>query len=169
MSKAFTKDEGAANEAVIVPRRAPLPEGVPNYVTRTGLAQLRGELRDLEAQRARPSEPAQRAALDERIAALEARIGSAELVDSAAQPRDEVRFGATVTVVDEDGREHRHRIVGVDEADAAHGRIAFVAPLARALFGKRVGDVAVVRTPAGDAEVEVVAIDYGEGAIDDER
>jgi transcription elongation factor GreB len=164
VSKAFTKDEGAASDAVVVPRRAPLPEGVPNYVTRSGLDALRDELRGLEAQRASldRGELAALAALDERIAELVQRIGTAQLVDVAAQPHDEVRFGATVTVLDEEEREHRYRIVGVDEADAKEGRIAFVAPLARALLGKGVGEVATVRTPSGESELEVVSITYDE-------
>ena len=60
----------------------------------------------------------------------------------------------------ESGGERRYEIVGVDEADVAHGRVAFVAPLARALLGKRVGDVALLRTPRGEEELEVLAIDY---------
>lgn len=165
VSKAFTKDEGAPAETVVVPRRAPLPAGTPNYVTATGLALLEEELAALERARSAAVDVAERAVLDERVADLEARIASAELVDPASQPHDEVRFGATVTVEGDDGT-HRYRIVGVDEADAARGRIAFVAPLARALLGKRVGDVPVVRTPAGESELEVVAIDYDEHAID---
>lgn len=163
MSKAFTKDEGASVETVVVPRRAPLPAGTPNYVTSTGLALLKSELERLSL--ARAGELAERAVLDERLADLEERISSAELVDTANQPRDEVRFGATVTVEGEAG-EQRYRIVGVDEADVARGRLAFVAPLARALLGKRVGDVATVRTPAGESELEVIAIEYDEDAID---
>jgi transcription elongation factor GreB len=61
----------------------------------------------------------------------------------------------------ESGDERRYRIVGVDEADVAHGRVAFVAPLARALLGKKVGDGATVRTPGGEEELEVLAIAYG--------
>lgn len=165
MSKAFTKDEGASAETVVVRRRAPLPEGTPNYVTATGLALLRGELAELEGERERLADPAERAAIDARLAELEDRVASARLVDVAEQAHDEVRFGATVTVEGDAGVE-RYRIVGVDEADAARGRVAFVAPLARALLGKRVGDVALVRTPAGEGELEVIAIDYREDAID---
>ena len=78
--------------------------------------------------------------LGARVSALEDRLGSARLVDRASQPHGEVRFGATVTVRAEHGEERRYRIVGVDEADAAHGLLAFVAPLARALLGKHAGD-----------------------------
>ena len=68
-----------------------------------------------------------------------------------------MRFGAHVRVESEEG-ERRYQIVGVDEADAARGRIAFVSPLARALLGRRVGDVVRVRLPRGEQELEVVAI-----------
>lgn len=165
VSKAFTKDEGESQPTVVIRRRAPLPEGTPNYVTRTGLALLQNELEELEREREGVEDRAERAAMDARLAELGDRIASARLVDMAEQARDEVRFGATVTV-ESDAGEERYRIVGVDEADAARGRIAFIAPLARALLGKQVGDVALVRTPAGEAELEVVAIDYGEDALD---
>jgi transcription elongation factor GreB len=82
------------------------------------------------------------------------------LVDPAGQPPDEVRFAARVTVRSERGEERQYRIVGVDEADAQRGAIAFVAPLARALLGKRVGDAALVRTPQREEELEVVSIAY---------
>ena len=59
-----------------------------------------------------------------------------------------------------DGAERTIRIVGVDEADAGEGRVAFVAPVARALLGKHVREIAVIKTPRGDEEVEVVAMDF---------
>jgi transcription elongation factor GreB len=74
--------------------------------------------------------------------------------------RDEVRFGARVRVRGEDSHAREVQIVGVDEADPAAGLVAFVAPLARALLGQRVGDVVTVRTPGGEEEVTVLAVDY---------
>jgi transcription elongation GreA/GreB family factor len=65
-----------------------------------------------------------------------------------------VRFGHTVTIVRDDGREQTYRIVGEDEADPTHGTLSHVSPLARALFGKRVGEV--VR--AGISEAEILKI-----------
>lgn len=167
MSKAFTKDDDAGDAPLFVPGRAPLPEGSPNYVTERGLALLRAELaRELERWAARKAagSDAERARVGAlhaaQIAEIEARIGSAVLVDTALQPRGEVRFGAKIRVRNEAGNERTYRIVGVDEADAANGAVAFVAPLARSLLGKRVGDAALVRTPAGEDELEVLAIDY---------
>lgn len=165
MSKAFTKDDDAAEPPLVAARRPPLPSGVPNYVTPRGLAQLRAEL-EAEQQREPPAlvsdaERARAHALrSSRIAELETRLSSAVLVDAAQQPRDEARFGAEVTVKNLAGALRRYRIVGVDEADAARASVAFVAPLARALLGKRVGDVAPVSTPAGDDELEILAISY---------
>ncbi len=167
MSKAFT-DEEAAETPRIVPPRAPLPAGTPNYVTETGLALLRDELAALERERAaaeRETGGADRsqdlAALAQRRADLESRIASAELVALPPEPREQVRFGATVTV-DGEGGVRRYQIVGVDEADAARGKIAFVSPLARALLGGAVGDTARLRAPRGEEELEIVAIEYGE-------
>lgn len=164
MSKAFT-DEEAAEPPRIVPPRAPLPPGVPNYVTARGLARLRDELDALHAERASAAaEPAgpervqQLAVLAQRRAELEQRIASADLVPPP-ESRDTVRFGACVQVSGEHG-DRSYRIVGVDEADASRGDIAFVSPLARALIGRSVGDAVRLRAPRGDEALEIVAIEY---------
>ena len=166
MNKAFTRDDGD-DSAPVIPPRAPLPEGVTNYVTPRGLALLKDEMAQLETERARfeaaPDEDARRrsrALVVPRIGELAARIASAVLVDQAPKEQDVVRFGATVRVVARDGTERTHAIVGVDEADGAAGRIAFTSPLARALLGKREGDAAIVHTPRGDEELEVVEVAY---------
>ena len=180
MSKAFTSEE-TPDAGVVLPARAPLPSGTPNYVTPRGLSLLRTELKHLEEQRARldaaadgEAELAEQtrrgAVLAARINELAARLGSALVVDPAAQPRDEVRFGATVTLrladVDGDAREpaRRYTIVGIDEANAAEGRLAFVSPLARALLGRRTGDVIEIRARHDtDGVVQIIAIDYATG------
>ena len=92
-------------------------------------------------------------------AELETRIATAVLVPPPAD-RDEVRFGATVTTRDENGAARVVSIVGVDESDPAADLVAFVAPLARALLGHRVGDVVTVRTPRGEDRLEIVSVDY---------
>jgi transcription elongation factor GreB len=167
VSKAFT-DEETAEPPRIVPARAPLPPGVPNYVTARGLARLHAELAALRAERvdldagARSPEQAERlAALSCRRAELEQRIASAERVASPEGACDTVRFGASVSVEGASGV-RRYRIVGVDEADAARGDIAFVSPLARALLGKSVGDRVRLRAPRGDEELEILAVDYAD-------
>ena len=160
MSKAFTSEETTEPAPVVRPR-APLPDGVPNYVTERGLALLREELAALHAERANDGTP-EAAALAQRRARLEERLASAELVAPPAQITDVVRFGASVAVEGGDGP-RRYRIVGVDEAEPASGRIAFTSPLARALLGKRVGDTARLHAPRGDQELEIVAVEYDPG------
>lgn len=170
MSKAFTKDDDNAPAPPLVSHRASLPEGVFNYVTARGLALLQRELAELEVEaeplRTRPADdPDRRRGLESlarRRSELEARIASAVLVPPPAAGVDEVRFGAQVTVRTSAGAERRYEIVGVDEADAAAGRIAFVAPLARALLGRRAGDLVVLRTPRGEEELEIVLVSYRE-------
>lgn len=166
MSKAFTKDD-SSDAPLVVPARPPLPEGVTNYVTPRGLALLRDELGRLRCERGRlesrsadPDGPRALATAVARVAELEDRLARAQLVEATdpSTPRDHVHFGATVTVRSEGGGERTYEVVGVDEADIASGRVAFVAPLARALLGKVVGDVVTLRTPRGEEELEVVSI-----------
>jgi transcription elongation factor GreB len=161
VSRAFVKED--TETAPLVPRRAPLPAGAPNYVTRRGLELLRTELTALvaalgSAERAEGAGPATSSALRARIQELEGRLASAEPVDPVPGELDVVRFGLLVTVRAADDAERTYRIVGVDEADASAGLIAFVAPLARALLGKRRGETALLKTPRGDEELEIVAI-----------
>lgn len=173
MSKAFTKDD-AAELPPLVPARAPLPSGVPNYVTPRGLTLLQTELEQLQSERARiassdvedSERPRRLASCEARLAALETRLSSAELIRPSAQPRDEVRFGAAVTVRTASGDERRYQLVGVDEADVARGRVAFIAPLSRALIGRRVGDVTTLRTPRGEEELELLRIEYRDDPLD---
>jgi transcription elongation factor GreB len=143
MSRAFVRED-ARTDAELVPPRAPLPEGVANRVTRRGHRLLLEERRSLEAERDRlQAEGASLEHLDERLEALAGRIAGAEVVASLpAEGR--VVFGVTVGVVSVDraapATPRRLTIVGVDEADPAMGRVAFVSPVARALEGARVGD-----------------------------
>ena len=164
MSKAFTREDDA-ELPLIIPPRAPLPDGVPNYVTAHGLAELHRELAELAVEREdaeRHLDEATRtralAAIGARRAALESRIASAELV-SPPHYCDEVRFGATVVVESETGT-RQYSIVGVDEADAARGKIAFVSPLARALLGRSVGDSFELRKPSGAETLTIESVRY---------
>ncbi len=159
VSKAFTKDDGA-EEAPIPRRRAPLPEGTPNYVTPRGLQALREELAHFDATAtAAPSvqEAQGRAAWREE---LERRIATA-IVVVATGDRKEVRFGATVRVRSAEGRFRDVQLVGVDEADG-HGRISFRSPLARVLLGQNVSDTVTLRRPGGDEPLEIIAVAYDE-------
>jgi transcription elongation factor GreB len=99
--------------------------------------------------------------LDRRLGYLSKVMKAAKVVDPASQEaRDQVRFGATVELADEDDQPRTLTIVGDDEADAAMGRVGWSAPLSRALIGARVGEERVVRLPAGEKSYEVIAIRY---------
>jgi transcription elongation factor GreB len=99
--------------------------------------------------------------IDRRIGWLSKRMKNANVVDPARQPnREKVFFGATVTLVDEDDRERIVTLVGEDETDPGAGRIAWTSPIARAIRGSAVGDVRRVNLPAGERELEIVAISY---------
>src|SRR6476659_6219389 len=99
--------------------------------------------------------------IDRRLGHLARIMKEAKVVDPAQQQaRDQVRFGATVELADEDDNRRTLTILGNDEADASAGTISWSAPLARALIGARIGDERVVRLPAGEKSYEVVAIRY---------
>ena len=99
--------------------------------------------------------------IDRRLGYLSNVMKSAKVVDPAAQQaRGEVRFGATVELADEDDERRTITIVGDDEADAGSGRIAWSAPIARALIGAKVGDERIVRLPAGEKHWEIMAVRY---------
>lgn len=99
--------------------------------------------------------------IDRELAHLARRMKVAKVVDPAAQPdRERVFFGATVTIVDEEGATRTFTIVGDDEQDASAGRIGWSAPMARALRGAAVGDLRTVHLPAGEKQWEVLGITY---------
>ena len=99
--------------------------------------------------------------IDRRLGHLSRIMKAAKVVDPRSQTsRDQVRFGATVELADEDDNRRSLTIVGDDEADASAGNIGWSAPLARALIGARVGDERVVRLPAGEKSYEVIVITY---------
>jgi transcription elongation factor GreB len=99
--------------------------------------------------------------IDWRVRFLHKRLEQAEVVDPAVRGAcHQVFFGATVTVCNEDGTEATYAIVGVDEADVSRGHISWVSPLARSLLKLHEGEVAVLMTPAGLTEIEVVKVRY---------
>jgi transcription elongation factor GreB len=99
--------------------------------------------------------------IDRRLAYLARIMKEAKVVDPTRQEaRDQVRFGATVQLADEDDNRRTLTIVGDDEADAGSGKIGWSAPFARALIGARVGDERIVRLPAGEKSYEVLEISY---------
>ncbi len=102
--------------------------------------------------------------IEGRIEELEAVISRAEIIDVAALSGDVVKFGATVTVADDEtGDEHVYQIVGEYEADIDQNRISIGSPLARGLIGKTVGDTANVNTPKGKKTFEIINVKFGAG------
>ena len=83
------------------------------------------------------------------------------LVDPDQLKGDKVCFGSTVFVLDGDGRERSYTIVGEGESDHLPDSISFKTPVARALHGKKVGDLVVVQVPAGELELEVIGLKFG--------
>jgi transcription elongation GreA/GreB family factor len=153
MSRAFVKEDAA--EAFADPPERPVSEH-PNYVTPQGLALIDAELARLAQEHAAAVAASDRA-LSARAARdlryWNARRATAQLIPPT-ENCDEVRFGCTVTLGRDDGRQQTFRIVGEDEADPANGTLSHVSPLARALLGKKVGDV----VPAGRDEAEILVI-----------
>ena len=186
MSKAFTKEPDAGDEGIEPDSGPALPAGAKNYITAVGHRRLQDELKALiKVERPKVVETVAWAAgngdrsengdyiygkkrlreIDSRIRFLTKRLEIAEVVNPAAQTnRDQVFFGATVTYATPDDKEHTVTIVGIDEADADHGKVSWIAPVARALLKARVGDVVEIKGPRGPGAVEVVAIEYPEKA-----
>jgi transcription elongation factor GreA len=99
--------------------------------------------------------------IEGRVAELEDKISRAEVIDVAKLSGSQVKFGATVTVVDEDTEEKAaYQIVGQDEADIKTQRLSVGSPLARALIGKEVGDTVEVTTPGGAKSYEIVKVQF---------
>lgn len=96
-----------------------------------------------------------------RVADLEDRLGRADVVDTSKLSGNTVKFGATVTLVDEDTDEKvKYKIVGDFEASVKDGKISISSPIARALIGKAKGDTAEVTTPKGARSYEVLKIEW---------
>ena len=152
-----------------------------NYLTPAGAKKLQDELRQLAAVE-RPKvvqEVADAAAqgdrsenaeyiygkkrlreIDRRIRFLTKRLEAAVIVRPDEVREGEVRFGATVEVEDENGSRKVYTLVGPDESDPTSGRLSYKSPLGRALMKRKVGDVVTVHRPAGEIELEILAIRY---------
>jgi transcription elongation factor GreA len=99
--------------------------------------------------------------IEGRIAEIEDRIARAQIIDVSKLSGDQVKFGATVSVVDEDTEESaRYQIVGEHEADVRSGKISIASPIARAMIGKEIGDVVEVNTPGGVKAYEILNIEW---------
>ena len=99
--------------------------------------------------------------IESRIAEIEDKLARAQVIDVSKLGGNQVKFGATVTVIDEDTDEtSRYQIVGEHEADVKSGRISLVSPLSRAMIGKEVGDVVEVNTPGGVKAYEIAKVEW---------
>ncbi len=166
MSRGFVKEDDQ-EEIPIVPQRAFLPEGVPNFVTRAGMDQLLAEKEMLIREKDNlsvTSENEKRIALNyinAKLQLLNHRIAEARVVDLKEQPQKEIKFGATVTLkTDVSGKIQVFQIVGVDEADIAKRKISFISPLAKALINKKVGDRITLKRDREDIVFEIIDIAY---------
>ena len=99
--------------------------------------------------------------IEGRIAEIEDKIARAQIIDVSRLSGPQVKFGATVSVIDEDTEESaRYQIVGEHEADVKSGKISLSSPLSRAMIGKEVGDVVEVNTPGGVKAYEIVKLEW---------
>jgi transcription elongation factor GreB len=182
MSKAFVKEsehEEPAEERA--EERAPaLPAGVKNYISLTGFARLKAELKQLvEVERPEVVKTVAWAAsngdrsengdyiygkkrlreIDRRVRFLIKRLENAEVVNSAGRDSDQVFFGATVKVRMK-GRIEEVTIVGADEVDPSRGLVSWISPIAKALIKAREGDTVTLRSPAGEEKLEIIEVRY---------
>ncbi len=191
MSKAFTKENDAADDDDFELAIAVIPIGAKNYITPGGHQRLKDELMYLldkerpavtvavswAAKNGDRSENAdyqygkkRLREIDRRIRFLSKRLDHAEVVDPAAPRDDEIAervfFGATVAYANQAGDEKTVSIVGIDELDLKRNYITWISPLARALMKAGVGDVVVLHAPGGREELDVLAVCYRALEID---
>jgi transcription elongation factor GreB len=169
MSRGFVKEDDLEHAGTDVPERQISPH--PNYVTVNGYALLEKEANALELQRkalnAKKDDAAsiaQLAVVNRDLRYVAARLENALIVNQKVVRPDaaseQVLFGATVTVEDEEGDRHTYEIVGEDEADIKANKVSWTSPLAKALIGHKVGENVVWARPAGNVVLEIIAINY---------
>ena len=166
MSRGFVKEDDQ-EEVPLVPPRADLPEGVTNYVTQVGMdgllvekQQLLNDIENLEI----TDENERRITINyinAKLQLLNNRISSAKIIDLSAQPKDEIRFGATITLFKpKENCNCQYQIVGVDEADISKGKISFLSPIAKLLLNKKVGDKAILKLTKEERVFKILDITY---------
>ncbi|GAA4323252.1 hypothetical protein GCM10023115_51840 [Pontixanthobacter gangjinensis] len=166
MSRGFVKEEDQ-EEPLLVPPRAALPAGETNYVTANGLKELKEELEELEHERANvfaeneTEKRREQSLIDGKIKLLSERLNSARLLTPEDLPKDEVRFGVHVEIEYlEKGLKQKFQIVGVDEADIKKQKIAFVAPISRAITGKKIGEQVDFKLGSEVRKLKILSIKY---------
>jgi len=166
MSRGFVKEDDQ-EEVPIVPQRAYLPEGVTNFVTPFGMNQLLAEKQMLVNEKNNlnnANENEKRIAfnyINEKLQLLNNRIVEAKIVNLNEQSQNEIRFGAIITLKIEASKKiQTFQIVGVDEADISKGKISFIAPLAKELINKKIGDKVILKQSKKDIVFEIINISY---------
>lgn len=166
MSRGFVKEDDQ-EETPLVPPRAEIPNGLTNYVTKNGMDELLAEKQALidekTAFEARTDQEKRITSnfINAKIHLLEERIATAKLVELSEQPKDEIRFGATVSLkIGNSSKPQNYQIVGVDEADIKKSKISFISPIAKILIGKKVGEKAILKLAKEDRVFEVMEIKY---------
>jgi len=166
MSRGFVKEDDQ-EEVPIVPQRAYLPEGVTNFVTPAGMDQLMAEKKMLENERNNLSSARENEKrielnyINAKLQLLNNRIAEARPVNLNEQPKNEIRFGATVTLKTETTKNIvTFQIVGVDEADIAKGKVSFISPVSRALINKKTGDKVTLKQAGKSIIYEIIDITY---------
>jgi transcription elongation factor GreB len=166
MSRGFVKEDDQ-EDVPLVPQRAYLPAGVTNFVTREGMDQLLKEKEELISERENlgiKNENEKRVTrnfINAKLQLLNERIAEARVIEITGQPPDEITFGATVTLkADVNDNVQTFKIVGVDEADIAKGKISFISPLAKALINKKTGESVTLKRPGKDTVFKIMDIAY---------
>lgn len=168
MSRGFVKEDDQ-EEIPLVPRRAYLPEGVTNFVTPSGLQDLLAEKQALINDRdtisiSNENENEKRITanfINAKLQQLNERIETARMISPEEQPKDEIRFSASVTLkIQATGEIQTFRIVGADEADISKGKLSFLSPLAKLLINKKQGDTIMAKQAGKDMVFEITGISY---------
>jgi len=160
VSLAFVKEPEGDQAESNLPERPQSDH--PNYMTQTGLDKMQSTVNALRQQRSLLKKEDNLSAktrvkvIEAELRYLEKRIQCAIPVDISKQISKEIRFGATVKLIDENDQEYIFSIVGEDEAEPNQGRISWVSPLARELVGKKTDDVVMWERPAGNLEMEIL-------------
>jgi len=164
VSRAFVKEDGPEPDDSLPERPV---SGQPNYVTPRGLTRLQDleealltALKGFEGAQEDPVQKKLKRELERDLRYVRARLEAAIPVDMAAQPKDQIRFGASVVLTREDGQKKAIVIVGEDEAEEGGEHLSWAAPFAQTLYGLKAGQSLYWETEAGAERWSIVSIDY---------
>ena len=157
--------EGDQEEVPMLTPRAFLPAGVENFVTSTGMEELKAEREEILRERKQYEGVDNNDArvnnnyLTGKLRLLEERIHSARVLDYDPQRQNDVAFGATIKFKNlKNNQIAQYQIVGVDEANIMKGKISFLSPLSKVLMNKKAGETVSFNTPQGEMQMEILEI-----------